>query len=92
MSVSEQKIECVNEFVELANAMAAKGQSPQVVSSGLMTACALYATYVVTGNDGALQSTGIEKITQLFGSELATVQKAKIEQAQRDGKDVSGAQ
>lgn len=92
MSVSEQKIECVNEFIALANSMAAKGQSPQVVSSGFMTACALYATYVVTGNDGALQATGIEKITQLFGSELATIQKAKIEQAQRDGKDTSGAQ
>ena len=92
MSASEQKIECVNEFIELANAMTAKGLSPQVVSSGLMTACALYATYVVTGNDGALQVTGIEKITQLFGSELEAIQKAKIEQAQRDGKDVSGAQ
>lgn len=92
MSVSEQKIECVNEFIALANDMKDKGLSLQLVSSSFMTACALYATYVVTGNDGALTDGGVEKMTKLFGSELASVQEAKIAQAARDGKDVSGAQ
>ena len=91
MSVAEEKIECVNEFIALANAMKDKGISLQVVSSGLMTASALYAIYTVGGNDGALKQTGIEKLTELFNLELENVQKAKIAQAEREGKDVSGA-
>jgi hypothetical protein len=57
-----------------------------------MMACAVYSTYVVTGNDGALRESGVEKLTKLFGDELKVLQARKIEQAQRDGKDVSGAQ
>ena len=65
---------------------------PAVVSSGLMTACAVYSTYVVTGNDGALRESGVEKLTKLFGDELVTLQALKIERAQREGRDVSAAQ
>ena len=43
-----------------------------------MRACAVYSTYVVTGNDGALKPSGIEKMQQLFGEELAAIQEAKI--------------
>ena len=89
----EKKIECVNRFIALANEMRAEGDSPPaVVSSGLMMACAVYSTYVVTGNDGALRESGVEKLTKLFGDELKILQARKIEQAQRDGKDVSAAQ
>ena len=89
----EKKIECVNRFIALANEMTAEGDSPPaVVSSGLMMACAVYSTYVVTGNDGALRESGVEKLTKLFGDELKILQARKIEQAQRDGKDVSAAQ
>ena len=88
MAAAEQKIECVNRFIELANAMANEGKSPQMVSSGLMTACAVYATYVVTGNDGALRDSGIDKITGLFNQELSQVQKAKVQRAKREGKEV----
>ena len=47
---------------------------------------------MVTGNDGALRESGVEKLTKLFGDELKVLQARKIEQAQRDGKDVSAAQ
>ena len=61
----EKKIECVNRFIALANEMTAEGDSPPaVVSSGLMMACAVYSTYVVTGNDGALRESGVEKLTK----------------------------
>jgi hypothetical protein len=92
MSVSEQKMACVNEFIALANKMKDDGLALQLVSSSLMTACALYATYVVTGNDGALRESGVDKLTKLFGDEVRVLQARKIEQAQRDGKDVSAAQ
>ncbi|MDB4049556.1 DUF3144 domain-containing protein [Luminiphilus sp.] len=91
MSVHEEKMQCVNEFIALANAMKDKEISLQMVSSSLMTASALYATYTVAGNEGALKEAGIKKLTELFGLELESVQKAKIAQAEREGKDVSGA-
>ena len=87
----EKKIECVNRFIALANEMTAEGDADVLVSSGLMLACAVYSTYVVTGNDGALRESGVEKITKLFAEELALVQSRKVEQARIDGKDVSGA-
>lgn len=88
MAVAEQKVECVNRFIELANAMTNEGKSREMVSSGLMTACAVYATYVVTGNDGALRESGIDKITNLFKQELVQVQQAKIQQAKQEGKEI----
>lgn len=89
MSANEQRLDCVNRFVDLANAMHQGDQiSTAVVSSALMTACAVYATYSVTGNDGALKDSGIEKITSLFAVELSQVQQAKIERARSEGKDV----
>lgn len=88
MSAAEQKVACVNRFIELANEIQREGVSTEVISSGFMTACAVYATYVVTGNAGALRDSGIEKITNLFSEELAQVQRAKIEQAEREGREV----
>lgn len=88
MAEAEQKVECVNRFIELANAMSNEGNRPEIVSSGLMTACAVYSTYVVTGNDGALRESGIDKITNLFKEELSQVQKAKVQRAKREGKEV----
>ena len=88
MAAAQQKIECVNRFIELANAMAKEGKSREIVSSSLMAACAVYSTYVVTGNDGALRESGIDKITSLFEEELSQVQKAKVQGAKRGGKEV----
>ena len=88
MSAAEQKVACVNRFIDLANEIHNGGVSTEIVSSGLMTACAVYATYVVTGNAGALRDSGVEKITGLFSEELAHVQRAKVEQAEREGREV----
>ena len=88
MSAAEQKVACVNRLIDLANEMHNEGVSTEVVSSGFMTACAVYATCVVTGNAGALRESGVEKITNLFSKELAQVQRAKIEQAEREGREL----
>ena len=89
----EQQNQIVHRFIDVANEITAGGDaSPAAVSSGLMMACAVYSTYVVTGNDGALRESGIEKLSKLFREELAFVQKRKIEQAKNAGKDVSAAE
>ena len=57
------------------------GASAQFVSAALMRASAVYATYVVAGNEGALRESGITKMKELFANELAAIQKAKLRQA-----------
>ena len=92
MTAAEEKVECVNRFIDLANEMNNGGLSIQLVSSALMTSCALFATFSVTGNDGALRSSGVEKITNIFSEELKAVQRAKIAQAQSEGREVPTSQ
>ena len=46
-----------------------------------MRACAVYATYVVAGNDGALRESGVAKLKELFAQDLDVIQKAKLRQA-----------
>ena len=78
MTAPSTQQEAIQQFIDLANDMKNKGLTKEAVSTALMRACAVYSTYVVTGNDGALRSSGIEKIQKLFGLELETVQQAKV--------------
>ena len=82
MSETEQHLQIINRFIELANGMAREEDvSKKVISSALMTACGVYATYTITGNDGALNQSGVEKITKLFGDRLEQIQKSKMNDA-----------
>jgi hypothetical protein len=78
MTAPATQQEAIQQFIDLANDMKNAGLSKELVSTALMRACAVYSTYVVTGNEGALRASGIEKIQQLFGQELETIQKAKV--------------
>lgn len=91
MSGSSKVMVAVNQFIALANEMTGKENvDRRVVSTALMRACAVYSTYVITGNDGALKKSGVEKITQLFSEELTLIQDAKVKEAEKQGKLPSG--
>ena len=81
MTGSASQQEAINAFIDLANEMKNDGASAQFVSAALMRASAVYATYVVAGNKGALRESGIIKMKELFANELAAIQKAKLQQA-----------
>lgn len=81
MAVTDSQQEAIGAFINVANEMKNEGASIQFVSTALMRACAVYSTYVVAGNDGALRESGIEKLKELFALELDTIQRAKLEQA-----------
>ena len=49
-----------------------------------MRACAVYSTYVIVGNQGALKQSGVEKLSELFAQELDVVQKSKLSDAGLD--------
>ena len=81
MTGSASQQEAINAFIDLANEMKNDGASAQFVLAALMRASAVYATYVVAGNKGALRESGIVKMKELFAKELAVIQKAKLQQA-----------
>jgi len=82
MSAPDTQQDAIQAFIDLANDMKNEGTSIALISTALMRACAVYSTYAVTGNQGALRDSGIEKLQKLFGEQLAVVQKAKIAQAE----------
>lgn len=73
--------EAIQAFIDLANDMKNQGTTIQFVSTALMRACAVYSTYVVAGNEGALRKSGVEKLKELFADEVDSIQRFKLEQA-----------
>lgn len=85
MSEIEQHQQAIKEFIDTANNMKDKGVSTKVVSSAMMTANAVYASYSVAGNEGALTDSGIEKITKAFAEKLAQVREIRKAEAAAKG-------
>ncbi len=69
--------QCMQRFIDLANSMKDDGIETGVVSAGLMTASAVYTTYVFAGNEGRVAPEGITKLKEAYGVQLEWVQKAK---------------
>jgi len=69
--------ECVQRFIDLANAMKNEGLDVNIVSGGLMSASALYASYLVGGNSGGFTDSGVEKVSAVYKRELERIQKIK---------------
>jgi len=82
MSAQASQQDAIQAFIDLANEMKNEGASIELISTALMRACAVYSTYAVAGNQGALHQSGVEKLEKLFGQQLAVVQKAKLAEAE----------
>jgi hypothetical protein len=80
---SELHQEYTRRFIDLANAIKDEGIGTNVVSASLMTASAVYATFVVGGNTGGLTESGVEKVTAAYKQQLEQVQRMKKEESDR---------
>jgi hypothetical protein len=67
----------VQRFIDLANAIKNEGTDLNTVSGALMSASALYASYVAAGNSGGLTESGVEKVSDVYKRELARIQLLK---------------
>ncbi|MBT8049200.1 MAG: DUF3144 domain-containing protein [Xanthomonadales bacterium] len=79
----EKHQHCTNKFIELANQLRKEDIEPSLVSGALMTASGVYATYVAAGNNGALESSGVDKVVSVYRRTLEhhqTVKKAALKQ------------
>jgi hypothetical protein len=66
VSDQEKHQYCTNKFIELANQLKKEQIDPTLVSGALMTASGVYATYVATGNKGALEPGGVDKVVAVY--------------------------
>ncbi len=71
---NETQNECTRKFIDLANELKDEGVPVNVVAWSLMTACSMYSIYSVVGNDGGLNPSGIDKLTDAFKDNLTKVQ------------------
>ncbi len=82
MNDQEKHKYCTNKFIELANELKKEDIDILMVSGSLMTASCIYATYVAAGNNGALKSSGIDKVVQIYRRTLEHHQVVKKAQPQ----------
>ena len=80
----KQHQHCTNKFIELANQLKDENIDPALVSGALMTASCIYATYVAAGNEGALEPSGVDKVTDLYRRTLERYQQIKKDQLMKD--------
>jgi hypothetical protein len=78
---------CTNKFIELANQLKDEKIDTKLVSGSLMTASAVYATFIAAGNKGTLLPSGVDKVATLYRQTLEHHQKTK--RAQVEAKSAS---
>ena len=74
---------CTTKFIELANELREEGNDPQLVSAALMAASGVYATYVVAGNTGGLEPSGVDKVVMSYRRTLEHIQQRKNEESDK---------
>ena len=72
----------VDRFVALANELKDEGTDPNTIANALMESSGIYATFVSAGNDGYLEPSGVDKMTDAFRQILTRVQETKKARAQ----------
>ncbi len=74
--------DCTRRFIDLANAMKDEEVDMRIISAALMSASGIYATYMVAGNAGALEPTGVDKVVTVYRQTLEHIQSRKKEEIQ----------
>jgi hypothetical protein len=86
VSDQEKHRYCTNKFIELANELKKENIDVAIVSGSLMTASCIYATYVAAGNDGALDSPGVDQVVQIYRRTLEHHQRVRKAQVREQAK------
>ena len=74
--------ETLNRFIDLANQVKDEGISTYIISEAMMSASAVYATYVAAGNEGSLNPSGVDKIVAAYRHHMDQVQTARRAEGQ----------
>jgi len=87
MTPNQQYDDAVNQFIVLANQLKDKHYPMEAVSAALMSASAVYATYVASGgiNNGFLLQPGVDKVAETYRIQLQEIQNTKKKAAEDAG-------
>jgi hypothetical protein len=87
MTPDQQYDDAVNQFIVLANQLKDKQYPMEAVSAALMSASAVYATYVASGgiNKGFLLAPGVDKVAETYRNQLHAIQDSKKKEAEDAG-------
>ncbi len=77
MGDRENLQQCTSKFIDLANKLKDEGQDTKLISAALMAASGVYATYMVAGNSGALEPSGVDKVANAYRRNLKHIQERK---------------
>ena len=85
MDPREQHNKATHRFIDMANEMKNEGLPTELISAALMSASGVYATYVAAGetNNGVLQSSGVNKVAEMYHQTLAHIQERKREEIEQ---------
>ena len=70
-------------FIDLANEIKDEGEEPRVLAVALTRASCVYSTYVIAGNQGGLNESGVEKLTDVYRQQLNEIQILKRQAVNR---------
>jgi len=87
VSDQENHMYCTNKFIELANELKENGIDIKLVNGALMTASGIYATYIATGNEGALEPTGVDQVVEVYRRTLEhhqSIKKTLLQQSEKN--------
>ena len=80
MNDRENHDKATHRFIALANEMTSEGLDIKLVSAALMASSGIYATYVAAGNNGSLEPSGVEKVVDVYRTNLVHIQNRKREE------------
>jgi len=87
VSDQENHMYCTNKFIELANELKENGIDIKLVNGALMTASGIYATYIATGNEGALEPPGVDQVVEVYRRTLEhhqSIKKTLLQQSEKN--------
>ncbi|EED35729.1 hypothetical protein NOR51B_1676 [Luminiphilus syltensis NOR5-1B] len=84
----DQHLDAMNQFINLANELKNNGTPTHIVSWGMMTASAVYATFSVAGNTGGLNASGVDKVVETYRQCLDQVQEARKKELENQGAEI----
>ena len=82
MSDRENHNYCTQKLIGVANELKEEGQDIRLISAALMSASGIYATFVMAGNEGGLQPSGVDKVVMMYRRNLEHIQERKKQETE----------
>lgn len=76
-TTAQEQAAVMQRFIDLANQIKNEDIAKEAISTALMAASAVYATYCFAGNEGGLNASGVERVSEAYRQTLKNVQAAR---------------